>query len=303
MYSQFNLESEAPGAARRGPKPILGRVGNRLDPSSTRPLVKWSFSAFEVKFTISSDTGDILADCLEYLPPGCARTSSTRNGTQYSVTYHSHGASEGILSLARNGRDLFRCEDRTEFLERFGSLVALDVADSSRKLVFVHAGVVGWGDRAIVIPGRSFSGKTTLVAEFVRAGASYYSDEFAVIDRHGRVLPYPQPLQLRDPHTYRQTRCPVERLGGAAGDLPLPIGLILFSKYTEHARWVPRKLSPGIGCLAMLDNTISARSAPAIALRTLNRAVSKAVMVKGLRGDASTIIQWIIAHFGPLESR
>jgi hypothetical protein len=301
VYSQLNIEPAA--VSPDGLKPIFGGRGNGAERSLTVPLDKWSFSAFGVNFAISSDAGDMLRDSLGYLPPGCTRTSSVGAHIEYSVTHHSGAGANGISSLARNGRNLFRCEDRTEFLERLGSIIALDVADNSREFVFVHAGVVGWGKRAIVIPGRSFSGKTTLVAELVRAGAKYYSDEFAVIDGYGRVFPYPQPLQLRDPRTYRQTRCPVERLGGAAGDVPLPIELILFSKYKEDANWLPQRLSPGIGCLQMLNNTISARSAPAIALRILNQAVSKAAMVKGLRGDISTVIQWITTNFGPLENR
>ena len=305
MYTQCNLQSAASEPVRRGSKLVHGRAEDKLEVSATRPVNRWSFSAFGVDFTVIADASDILQDFLEYLPPGWTRALSRCNGAEFSVTHHSQSRAAGQrkLGLAKDGRELFRCDDRTEFLERFGSIVALHVADNSRKLVFIHAGVVGWGGRAIVIPGRSFSGKTTLVAELVRAGASYYSDEFAVIDQQGRVLPYPQPLQLREPHSYRQTRCPVEDLGGATGDQPLPIGLVLFSKYKEEASWLPQRLSPGIGCLQMLDNTISARSAPAIALRALNQVASKAVIVKGLRGDASKTIQWIIAHFGPLESR
>jgi hypothetical protein len=264
-----------------------------------------SFSVFGVDFTIVTNAGDLLLDCLNYLPPGWTQTLSKGSGVEYSVTHHSQSmtASEGVFGLAKDGRELFRCESRTNLLERFGSMVAIYVADNSRKLVFIHAGVVGWGGRAIVIPGRSCSGKTTLVAEFVRAGASYYSDEFALIDRHGRVFPYPQPLQLRDPQTFRQTRCPVEILGGTTGDVPLPVGMVLFSKYRHGASWLPEKLSPGVGCLQMLNNTISARSAPAIALSTLNQVVSKAMMVKGLRGNTREVIQWTIASLGPLKSR
>ena len=51
------------------------------------------------------------------------------------------------------------------------------------------AGVVGWENRAIVMPGASFAGKTTLVRAWLEAGATYYSDEFAVLDRAGRVHP------------------------------------------------------------------------------------------------------------------
>jgi hypothetical protein len=305
MYSQPNFDSTAPEPSRQGSNLVVRRAGQRLENSLIRPVNKLAFSAFGVGFALSADTGDILQDCLQYLPPGWTRTSSECVDAQYSVTHHPQSVTtgRGMFGLAKNGRELFRCSDRTEFLERFGSIVALHVADNSRKLVFIHAGVVGWGDQAIVIPGRSFSGKTTLVAELVRAGATYYSDEFAVVDRHGRVHPYPRPLQIREGRTYRQTCCPVESLGGIAAETPLPIGVVIFSRYQEGASWLPQELSPGIGCLRMLDNTISARSAPAIALTTLKRVASRAVAVSGLRGDTPQIIQWIIANFSHLQSR
>ena len=71
------------------------------------------------------------------------------------------------------------------------------VAQRSRQMLFVHAGVVGWRGMAIVIAGRSHTGKSTLVAELVRRGAVYYSDEFAVLDDMGMVHPYRRPLVLR----------------------------------------------------------------------------------------------------------
>src|SRR5438094_6797894 len=55
---------------------------------------------------------------------------------------------------------------------------------------FLHAGVVGWRGRALVLPGRSRAGKSTLVAELVRAGATYLSDEYAVLDDAARAHPF-----------------------------------------------------------------------------------------------------------------
>ena len=72
------------------------------------------------------------------------------------------------------------------------------VAEMAHRRVFVHAGVVGWQGKAIIIPGRTFTGKTTMVAELVRAGATYYSDEYAVFDLQGRVHPYARPLGMRE---------------------------------------------------------------------------------------------------------
>jgi len=153
------------------------------------------------------------------------------------------------------------------------------------------------------MPGRTFAGKTTLVADLVRKGATYYSDEFAVLDRAGRVHPYARPLQIRDQHTHRQTQCPVERLGGVAGRDPLPVDLVIVSRYRKGSQWRPKTLSTGAGFLELLNNTVSARSAPEIAFKTLKQAVSSAVMVKGSRGDTPQLIEWIAQQFDSPRTR
>ena len=79
------------------------------------------------------------------------------------------------------------------------------VARRSPRLLFVHAGVVGWRGLAIVIPGRGSTGKSTLVAELVRRGAVYYSDAFAVLDEAGRVHPYRGAIGLGDEAPSRAT--------------------------------------------------------------------------------------------------
>ena len=78
------------------------------------------------------------------------------------------------------------------------------VAERAPNHLFVHAGVVGWEGRAIVMPGASFAGKTTLVQAWLEAGATYYSDEFAVLDRAGRVHPFARPLTIRDGNDRRR---------------------------------------------------------------------------------------------------
>jgi hypothetical protein len=193
---------------------------------------------------------------------------------------------------------ILKCSDRRDLLERFGSVVSLHVAETSPHRTFVHAGVVGWGKAAILIPGRSRFGKTTLVAALVRAGAAYYSDEFAVVNRHGKVYPYPRDLQVRENGSSRQTPRNVEELGGINGTRPLPVGLVIVSRHQAGALWSPRELSPGIGLLHILDNTVSARTSPATVLSSLKHVVSDARIVRGVRGEASAVVDWIAAHFG-----
>src|SRR4029453_17384113 len=113
------------------------------------------------------------------------------------------------------------------------------VAEHAPDHLFVHAGVVGWQGCAIVMPGASFAGKTTLVRVWLEAGATYYSDEFAVLDRAGRVHPFARPLAIRDSSTGVTRRVPVAALGAGTGTTPLPIRLVLVTSYRAGARWRP----------------------------------------------------------------
>src|SRR5205085_11744707 len=96
-------------------------------------------------------------------------------------------------------------------LEAFEADLHLYIATASPNLTFLHAGVVGWKGRAIVVPGSSFTGKTTLVREMLHLGATYYSDEFAVVDRSGLVHPFPRPLGIRQRGAHVQTKHPADR--------------------------------------------------------------------------------------------
>ena len=169
------------------------------------------------------------------------------------------------------------------------------IANAARSRLFVHAGVVEWRGRAILIPGRSRSGKTTLVAALVRAGARYYSDEFAVLDELGRVHPWARPLRIRRAGLPPHSR-PVETLGGRAGRRPLRVGLIVVTAYRAGARWQPRVLSPGQALLALIENTLMARSHPELTLRILKHAVRGARGLKGRRDRAETLAAILLSH-------
>ena len=66
----------------------------------------------------------------------------------------------------------FRSTDLAEALAFLERHLEEFVAQEAPDRVFVHAGVVGWKGRAIVIPGSSHSGKTSLVAALLAAGAT-----------------------------------------------------------------------------------------------------------------------------------
>ena len=161
---------------------------------------------------------------------------------------------------------------------------------------FVHAGAVGWRGHAIVLPGREGTGKTTLTAALVRAGATYLSDDFVPIDDRGHVHPFPRPLALKrrpqDPVEY----LPVEALGGVQETRALPAGLVVLAPYRGLERWRPRPLPHGRAVLELLANCLSAQSRPRQALERLGGLVTAATVLKGGRGDADETAALILAR-------
>ena len=165
------------------------------------------------------------------------------------------------------------------------ALILRHVALEAPEFIFLHAGVVGEGDRAIVMPGRSFAGKSTLVRSLVEAGAIYYSDEFALLDAAGRVHPHAKPLSYRPAGGGRPVDYPVESLG-AVGDTPLPVGLVVDTIYRPGAEWDPQPLSRAAGALVLLEHAAPAQDRPEQTLRHITRAIAGAAILRGDRGEA-----------------
>jgi hypothetical protein len=170
------------------------------------------------------------------------------------------------------------------------------VAERAPDHLFVHAGVVGWEGRAIVMPGASFAGKTTLVQAWLEAGATYYSDEFAVLDCAGRVHPFARPLAIRDLSTGLTRRVPAASLGAESGTMPLPVGLVLSTWYRAGARWRPRPLTAAPALLALMRHTVAARGNPAHSMPILKQTVIGSAALAGPRGEARPLISAVLRY-------
>jgi len=260
------------------------------------------FNAYGVRVGVRVSERSALERVLERLPPGWTLARSPIVARLYSLVAGGDGPRRGVRRLSLLYADaarLARSRDVGEVLEAFETDLQLYVAEMAPRRLFVHAGVVGWRGQAIIMPGRTFTGKTSLVAALVKAGATYYSDEYAVLDARGRVHPYTRPLGIRERGALqRATKFPVSALGGRAGTKPLPVGLVIVSEYKEGARWRPRRLSPGKGALAVLAHTVSARRQPEAALRTLQQFVSRAPALKGVRGEAEQVVEFVAKTLG-----
>ena len=183
--------------------------------------------------------------------------------------------------------------DLEVLLRRLESVLHFAVASHARSSLFVHAGVVGWRGHAILLPGPSMSGKSSLVAALLRAGAVYYSDEYAVVDGQGRVGPYAKPLLLRKSDDGRPPDGPASR-GGPVGAQALPASLIVATHYSAGAHFAPVVRGQSRGLMTLIANTVVVRERPRFALDHLMPIARGATTLEGVRGAADEAAAWLL---------
>lgn len=200
-----------------------------------------------------------------------------------------------------SGHRVFERHDslRDDRIEVVGSTIDAVVDDMHLSIalhatddVFVHAGVVAWNGVAILFPGRSLAGKSTLVHELVRAGATYLSDEYARITSTGEIAPYPRPLQLRtasgrrlvDPHTI-----------GRVAEAPCAPGVVVFTHHRAGAAFEPVDVPPAQAALELYDNTVIAKVAPGRAIMAVAQVARAAVSVRTDRGESAEAVSLILS--------
>ena len=262
----------------------------------------FALKSYGVRIGVRANDVSALERACEYLPAGWQTSTTPLVDRVYSIMVGGAGARRFSLLYGDHLR-ISRSTNVDDIFDRFESDVRLFVGEFAPHRVFVHAGVVGWKGKAIVIPGRSYSGKSTLVAALVRAGATYYSDEYAVFDSKGLVHPFAKPLEIREEGEFTQARVTVGELGGKSGTKPLPVGMVLMTGYKRGAIFRPRKLSPGKGVLEMLFNTVSARRSPEKAMSTLRQVTKAAEVLKGTRGDTANVVEALLRRMDRIADR
>jgi hypothetical protein len=268
------------------PRPIV-----LTDTTSFNDRTDIAFESLGVRIRVSTDAPEVLDRVPAILPPDAQPCPpSTADGT-YEIRSRPGGGYDFLL-------------DGSPVSERIELPLALTLLEGQLQVyvglhapnrIFVHAGVVGYEGRAIVVPGRSFAGKTTLTLALVRAGAVYYSDEFAVLDERGLVHPYARPVSVRDGGE-AQTDHHIERFGGVVGVEPLEVGTVVFAQYRPGAEWDPTEIAPAKGALSMFENALPALSRSEESMRAIKQAVRGALLLEGDRGEADVVARSLLAR-------
>jgi hypothetical protein len=257
-------------------------------------------TAYGAEVVVRTNRAEAMPALLARLPCGSrliADGEASHPKCVFSVVFSPNGDETFVLN--RNGRRVALCRREEHLLDLFESQVALSVAKSATKYIFVHCGVVGWRGKAILIPGHTCYGKTTLVGRFLEAGAAYYSDEFAILDSAGKVHPYARPLQIRrQPGSLKQTPVTMEELGatGGIGQESIQPALLLCCRYREGGRWRPKELTPSVAALELLRYSFTAYWSMEAAFRAASESASRLSAWRGARGEAHEVVEWALRH-------
>jgi hypothetical protein len=142
----------------------------------------------------------------------------------------------------------------------------------------VHAGVIGFGQGAVLLPGSAGRGKSTLTAALATSGGLYFSDEIALLEqgtldvrpmpmtmtiKPGSVEPlrhlYPA-LQTLDTHI-REDGQPVRYLPPPEGHCPSardlrPARWVVFPHYESDGETVLEPVKSSVGLQRLLDEAL-----------------------------------------------
>lgn len=261
-------------------------------------LFSFAFRAFGATVRVESNDAVLLGearneaaaalnDQLEFLEPEHVLPDRTFGLFKVDSVYH----------LFEDRQPSTYGESRPNFIKFYNAILRIAVGEHSDSLTFLHAGVVSWKEKAIVLPANSFQGKTTFVAELVKLGAEYYSDEYAVIDDSGLVRPFARDLSFRtDGGRTGEMMVSVTSIGGRTGSKPIPIGTLLITWFEPGAAFDPVQLSLGTSIIETVPFAIPLLKQPNRTLDRLQQALGAALRIKSPRGEAREAADQLIAY-------
>lgn len=137
--------------------------------------VGFSAACYGVRIGLRATSAEGLAELQSGLPRALKPSRALDVDILYSLVVGGPGKRAGerhFHVLYRDAARLARSLDIAEIRRAFDRDLSIAIGDAARRRVFVHAGVVGMNGGAILIPGKSCSGKTTLVRRSLRKEGS-----------------------------------------------------------------------------------------------------------------------------------
>jgi hypothetical protein len=174
--------------------------------------------------------------------------------------------------------------------DRLESDLALFAAERLDGLVAVHAAMIVHHGRAIVVPGRSHAGKTTLALAALDAGMVVTSDEYALVDpTTGLVHGWPRPLRIRLPGGGIERRPLPDH-----PNEPVPVAVIAAVRYEPGGAPVG-EISRADAVMALLDNCVCGALRPSDSFEAALAITAGSTHVGGTHDDAAAVLAQLTA--------
>lgn len=135
---------------------------------------------------------------------------------------------------------------------------------------FVHAAVLEHGGRALVLPGLSRAGKSTLALALVLEGARFLSDELLCFTHAGRAEALPRAFKIRDEcagyfpelaprfvGTGEGRFLPFEALPADVVSGPVPVGAVVVPRWEPGGANRPLPITRGEALLALAASSLN----------------------------------------------
>jgi hypothetical protein len=244
----------------------------------------------DFSLSVASDCPETLGVVRRYLLPWLPRVPAPRQDVDLRFMLTRNSAAGGFpekFQVRLNDRVIAESEALPYLFTLLQQAVDECMIGNLHRETAVHAGVVAYHGKAIVLSGPSGAGKSRLVQELLRQGAEYCSDEYAILDALGNVRPYPRALMIRKDGE-EQHPVLASDFGAKVRTEPAPVALILFLRYQPDAPGLDMApLDRSEALIRLLQNTPQVLAEKPDVIEPLTAAVSRAVSFAGVRCDAA----------------
>jgi hypothetical protein len=195
-------------------------------------------------------------------------------------------ADNGSFSISRAGKRRIELANLGDLLYAIEKDLTVSLQRIRADLYFLHAAVVEWRGRAIVLAAASGRGKSTTAWALLHHGFGYLSDELGPVDVGALLVhPYPHALCLKQPppapyglpaaalHLGRRIHVPVPHLPAKCVKQPLPLGAVLLVCH------VPALTAPTLRRLSMAEASVRIYTTALNALAHPDRGLAPAMRI------------------------
>jgi hypothetical protein len=255
----------------------------RMGISNLTGTFRMALRAFDCSILATANSPEAFEIIERYIFPSFPRTEAANDAPDVSL--HIEQA-EDEFRLSKDGELFLSSGQAIDLVPHLIHLLDEAVVQRLVSLRAVHAGTVLLNGRALLLPGATHSGKSSIVAELLRRGATYFSDEYALIDADGLVHPYPRPLLLRK-GSPEQFPVVAGECNAPVGKARAPVGWILLLQYEAGCAWNITPVPQSLALVALLQNTPHALADSPELIDMFQRAVAGATCHAGRRAEAT----------------